>query len=379
MTTADRLAAIPGVTVVNRHFFNEFTLRLPCATAPVVDRLAEQRILAGVPVSRLHPGAHEDLLLVAATETVTEEDIDRLATGLRGGNSMTGWSARPWAPIPAPRPPLPTPRPATAACKIEEKLLFEAGCVRIVAAWICRSQPGCGSRLGGLERRAPIGLPGLSEPQVVVRHFTRLSQKNYAIDSGLYPLGSCTMKHNPRLNEKLARLAGFADLHPLQPAATVAGALELIDTLAHWLKTLTGLPAVALSPAAGAHGELCGIMTIRAALTARGDPRRRILVPESAHGTNPATAAACGYTIQSILNNPRGRVDTAALKAALGDDVAALMLTNPNTCGLFENEVLDIACRGAWPRGLSSIATERTSTRSSGGCGRPISVSTRCT
>jgi glycine dehydrogenase subunit 2 len=176
-----------------------------------------------------------------------------------------------------------------------------------------------------------------------VRHFTRLSQKNYAIDSGLYPLGSCTMKHNPRLNEKMARLAGFADVHPLQPVATVQGALELIDTLAHWLKTLTGMPAVALSPAAGAHGELCGMMTIRAALEARGDRRSRILVPESAHGTNPATAAATGYTVDAIPANERGRVDLAALKAKLGPDVAALMLTNPNTCGLFEDEILEIA------------------------------------
>jgi len=225
--------------------------------------------------------------------------------------------------------------------QIEEKLIFE------------QDSPGhCGvdlpepppheSRLGGLERKTPIGLPGLSEPQIV-RHFTRLSQKNYAIDSGLYPLGSCTMKHNPRLNEKLARLPGFADLHPLQPETTTAGALELIDTLAHWLKTLTGMPAVALSPAAGAHGELCGMMTIRAALSARGDARQRILVPESAHGTNPATAASCGYAIDNIAANARGRVDLAALKASLGSDVAALMLTNPNTCGLFEDEILEIA------------------------------------
>jgi glycine dehydrogenase subunit 2 len=225
--------------------------------------------------------------------------------------------------------------------QIEEPLLFE------------QDSPGhCGvdfpepapfrDRLGGLERRGPIGLPGLSEPQVV-RHFTRLSQKNYAIDSGLYPLGSCTMKHNPRLNEKMARLPGFAEIHPLQPMATVQGALQLIDSLAHWLKTLTGMPAVALSPAAGAHGELCGIMTIRAALEARGDRRSRILVPESAHGTNPATAAACGYAVEAIPANARGRVDLAALKAKLGGDVAALMLTNPNTCGLFEDEILDIA------------------------------------
>jgi glycine dehydrogenase subunit 2 len=225
--------------------------------------------------------------------------------------------------------------------QLEEALIFE------------QDSPGhCGvdlpappphkSRLGGLERQGPIGLPGLSEPQIV-RHFTRLSQKNYAIDSGLYPLGSCTMKHNPRLNEKLARLPGLADLHPLQPEATTRGALELIDTLAHWLKTLTGMPAVALSPAAGAHGELCGMMTIRAALIARGDARRRILVPESAHGTNPATAAICGYAIDNIAANARGRVDLAALKAKLGTDVAALMLTNPNTCGLFEDEILEIA------------------------------------
>jgi glycine dehydrogenase subunit 2 len=225
--------------------------------------------------------------------------------------------------------------------QLEEKLIFEQDSPGHCGVDLPKP-PAHRSRLGGLERQAPIGLPGLSEPQIV-RHFTRLSQKNYAIDSGLYPLGSCTMKHNPRLNEKLARLAGFADLHPLQPEATTQGAFELIDTLAHWLRTLTGMPAVALSPAAGAHGELCGMMTIRAALTARGDARQRILVPESAHGTNPATAAICGYAIDNIAANARGRVDLAALKAKLGGDVAALMLTNPNTCGLFEDEILEIA------------------------------------
>ena len=225
--------------------------------------------------------------------------------------------------------------------QLEEKLIFEQDSPGHCGVDL-PEQPAHKSRLGVLERKSPIGLPGLSEPQVV-RHFTRLSQKNYAIDSGLYPLGSCTMKHNPRLNEKMARLPGFADLHPLQPISTIQGALELVDTLAHWLKTLTGMPAIALSPAAGAHGELCGMMTIRAALTARGAARQRILVPESAHGTNPATAAICGYAIDPIPNNPRGRVDLAALKAKLGVDVAALMLTNPNTCGLFEDEILEIA------------------------------------
>ena len=152
------------------------------------------------------------------------------------------------------------------------------------------------------------------------------------------------MKHNPRLNEKLARLPGFADLHPLQPIKTVQGALELMDTLARWLKTLTGMPAVAMSPGAGAHGELCGMVAIKAALAARGEGgRRRVLVPESAHGTNPATAASCGFTVDAIPANARGRVDLAAFEAKLGPDVAALMLTNPNTCGLFEPDIRQIA------------------------------------
>ena len=199
-------------------------------------------------------------------------------------------------------------------------------------------------RLNGQRREDPVGLPGLSEPQVV-RHYTRLSQKNYGIDSGFYPLGSCTMKHNPRLNEKLARLPGLGDLHPMQPMNTVQGALELIDNLAMWLKTLCGMPAIAMSPAAGAHGELCGMMAIKAAIEARGEgaTRTRVLVPESAHGTNPASAAACGFSVDSIPANDRGRVDLDAFKAKLGDDVAGIMLTNPNTCGLFENDILKIA------------------------------------
>ena len=202
--------------------------------------------------------------------------------------------------------------------------------------------PRVSSRLGGLERLAPIELPGLSEPEAV-RHYTRLSRKNYAIDMGLFPLGSCTMKHNPRLNEKMARLPGFADIHPLQPQDTVQGALELIDLVAHWLMTLTGMPAVAMSPKAGAHGELCGLMAIRAAHEARGDARKVVLCPESAHGTNPATAAFCGYKVEDIPATADGRVDLAALKSRLGPDVAAIMLTNPNTCGLFERDIIEIA------------------------------------
>ena len=226
--------------------------------------------------------------------------------------------------------------------QLEEPLIFEqhseGACgVDLPAAPVAKD------RLGQHRRNGRIGLPGLSEPEVV-RHYTRLSQKNYAIDMGLYPLGSCTMKHNPRLNEAVVRLPGLAGMHPLQPVKTAQGALALIDELAHWLKELSGMPAVAMSPAAGAHGELCGMMCIRAALDARGDDkRRRVLVPESAHGTNPATAAQCGFTVDTIPANAKGRVDLAAFRAKLGDDVAALMLTNPNTCGLFETDIIAIA------------------------------------
>ncbi|MEE8271462.1 MAG: aminomethyl-transferring glycine dehydrogenase subunit GcvPB [Alphaproteobacteria bacterium] len=228
---------------------------------------------------------------------------------------------------------------------IEEPLIFERDSPGRSGVDIAAPAP-VATRLGDVRRRDKIGLPGLSEPEVM-RHYTRLSRKNFGIDSSIYPLGSCTMKHNPRLNEKMARLPGFADVHPLQPVATARGALQLIDTLAHWLKALTGMPAVAMTPGAGAHGELCGMMAIRAALEDRGDGqaegRRRVLVPDSAHGTNPATAAALGYTVDTIPADNRGRVDLAAFRAKLGDDVAAIMLTNPNTCGLFENDIIDIA------------------------------------
>ncbi len=224
----------------------------------------------------------------------------------------------------------------------DEPLLFEIGRDGICGVDLPAPDKGIVSRLGGLERDGAIGLPGVSEPEVV-RHFVRLSQKNYAIDLGVYPLGSCTMKHNPRLNEKMARLPGFGDIHPLQPVSTVQGALELMEELAHWLTTITSMPGVALSPKAGAHGELCGLIAIRAALEAKGDKRSRVLVPESAHGTNPATAAAIGYEVDEIPATADGRVDLAAYREKLGPDVAAIMLTNPNTCGLFERDIIEIA------------------------------------
>ena len=223
-----------------------------------------------------------------------------------------------------------------------EPLIFERG--QFDNCGVDLEEPkGAPTRLGGLDRKGEIGVPGLSEPETM-RHYVRLSRKNYAIDLGLYPLGSCTMKHNPRLNEKLARTPGFSDIHPLQPQSSVQGAYELIGELAHWLMTLTGTPAVAMSPKAGAHGELCGMMAIRAALDARGEKtRRRVLVPESAHGTNPATAVQCGFTVDEIPADDGGRVDMAAFKDKLGDDVAGIMLTNPNTCGLFERDIKEIA------------------------------------
>ena len=233
------------------------------------------------------------------------------------------------------------------ALMLEEPLLFERGAVDRCGVDL-PDVPVVTTRLGGLERHRPIGLSGLSEPDVV-RHFTRLSRQNYAIDMGIFPLGSCTMKHNPRLNEKMARLPGFADIHPLQPVDTVQGALKLIDELATWLKTLTNMPEVAMSPKAGAHGELCGMLAIRAAHDARtaaapvpAPHRTVVLVPESAHGTNPATAAFCGYAVENIPADARGRVDLAALTARLGPDVAAVMITNPNTCGLFEPDMIAI-------------------------------------
>ncbi len=225
---------------------------------------------------------------------------------------------------------------------LEEPLIFELGQPGTCGVDFDDEDSAPSSAIGRFLRAAPPALPGLSEPETV-RHYTRLSRQNYAIDLGPFPLGSCTMKHNPRLNEKVARLPGFADLHPLQPVETVQGALGVIDQLAQWLIALTGMHAVAMTPKAGAHGELCGVLCIKAALAARGDPREVLLVPESAHGTNPATAAFAGFSVESIAANADGRVDFAALKARLGPDIAGVMITNPNTCGLFERDMKAIS------------------------------------
>ncbi len=188
--------------------------------------------------------------------------------------------------------------------------------------------------------------PEVSEFETL-RHFTRLSTWNYAIDLGLYPLGSCTMKYNPRVNELVARTEGLAWAHPYQPESLAQGCLEVIDTLERALAEITGMDAVTLQPAAGAHGEFTGILMIRALQEARGNARKKILVPDSAHGTNPATAMMVGYSVENIKSNDRGIVDLAVLEKALTDDVAGLMITNPNTVGVFEESISKICSHDA--------------------------------
>jgi glycine dehydrogenase subunit 2 len=183
--------------------------------------------------------------------------------------------------------------------------------------------------------------PEVSEVETI-RHFTRLSTWNYAIDLGLYPLGSCTMKYNPRVNEQVARTEALAWAHPYQPESLSQGALEIMAELERCLAEITGMDAVTLQPAAGAHGEMTGIMLIRSLLEKRGDARKKILIPDSAHGTNPATAHMCGYAVQNIPSNGRGLVDIEALEKAMDETVAGLMITNPNTLGVFEENIIEI-------------------------------------
>src|SRR5471030_801850 len=195
----------------------------------------------------------------------------------------------------------------------------------------------------GSAARADLGLmPEVSEMEII-RHFTRISTWNYAIDLGMYPLGSCTMKYNARVNEVVARLGGLAEAHPYQPEKISQGALRVMKTLADCLLDITGMDAITLQPAAGAHGEMTGILLMHAYLKSKGNPRKKILIPDSAHGTNPATAAICGYAVENLKSNSNGMVDISALEAQMNEDIAGLMLTNPNTLGIFEQEIHKIA------------------------------------
>ncbi len=196
--------------------------------------------------------------------------------------------------------------------------------------------------LKDFQRENDLKLPELSEVDVI-RHFVRLSNMNYNVDLGFYPLGSCTMKYNPKINDAVAALSGFKNLHPEQPDETVQGALQLMYELAMYLAEISGMDAVTLEPAAGAHGELTGIKTIKKYLESKGENRKYILVPDSAHGTNPASTTLAGYTAKTIKSNELGMIDIEELKKNLNDDVAGLMVTNPNTLGIFEREIKHIA------------------------------------
>jgi glycine dehydrogenase subunit 2 len=196
--------------------------------------------------------------------------------------------------------------------------------------------------LGSSERKDLGLMPEVSEIEII-RHFTRLSTWNYAIDLGMYPLGSCTMKYNPRVNEAVARVEGIANAHPYQLGKVSQGALQIIKTLSEILIEITGLDAITLQPAAGAHGEFTGLLLIRAYHKSLGNPRKKILIPDSAHGTNPATAAMVGYAVENLKSDSRGTVDIVSLEAQMNEEVAGLMLTNPNTLGVFEQNIHKIA------------------------------------
>ncbi|MFB5268075.1 aminomethyl-transferring glycine dehydrogenase subunit GcvPB [Paenibacillus enshidis] len=193
-----------------------------------------------------------------------------------------------------------------------------------------------------LLRSEPAALPEVYEVDVI-RHYTELSRRNFGVDNGFYPLGSCTMKYNPKVNEDVARYSGLAKIHPYQPEESIQGALELLHTLQNDLAGLTGMDAVTLQPAAGAHGEWTGLMMIRAYHESRGERRSKVIVPDSSHGTNPASATVAGFETVTIPSTAKGLVDLDALRAAVGSDTAALMLTNPNTLGLFEEQITEIA------------------------------------
>ena len=196
--------------------------------------------------------------------------------------------------------------------------------------------------LGAARRDKGAELPEVSEIEVI-RHFTRLSTWNYAIDLGMYPLGSCTMKYNPRVNELVARTEGLAEAHPYRPDALAQGSLEVVDLLQRTLCEITGMDAITLQPAAGAHGEFTGILLVRAWHESQGNARKKILIPDSAHGTNPATAAICGYTVENLKSNAEGGIDLEALTRQVDEETAALMLTNPSTIGVFESQIHKIA------------------------------------
>lgn len=224
----------------------------------------------------------------------------------------------------------------------DPKLIFESGSPGRSALFWPDEDIVADAVPEALLRREIAGFPELGELETL-RHFTRLSQRNFAIESQFYPLGSCTMKYNPKINEVVARFPGFAQAHPMAPGDHLQGALALLFELEQMIAEISGLDHVSLQPSAGAQGELTGLMLIRACLTERGHPRRKIIVPDTAHGTNPASSTLCGYEVVQISSNEHGVIDAATVQAAMDEDVAAVMITNPNTLGLFETNIEAIA------------------------------------
>jgi len=238
-----------------------------------------------------------------------------------------------------------TPRKATTHVNQNEGLIFEkssAGKRGYRMAELDVPAAEAAALLGDAVRTDLGIMPELSEIEII-RHFTRLSTWNYAIDLGMYPLGSCTMKYNPRINETVSRLEGIADAHPYQPESLSQGCLGIMKLLSDCLIEITGMDAITLQPAAGAHGEFTGILLVRAYHESKGNPRKKILIPDSAHGTNPATAAVVGYQVANLRSNAHGMVDLGELERMVDEDVAALMLTNPSTIGVFESDIHRIA------------------------------------
>ncbi|MGH7855295.1 MAG: aminomethyl-transferring glycine dehydrogenase subunit GcvPB [Candidatus Binatia bacterium] len=229
-----------------------------------------------------------------------------------------------------------------AARTAEPRLIFESGSPGRSALFWAEEEKVPDAVPDALLRREIAGFPELGELETL-RHFTRLSQRNFAIESQFYPLGSCTMKYNPKVNEVVARFPGFAQVHPLAPGELLQGALALLFELERMLAEISGMDHVSVQPSAGAQGEITGLMLIRACLTEGGNPRKKIIVPDTAHGTNPASATLCGYEVVQISSNEHGVIDAATVEAAMDEDVAAVMITNPNTLGLFETHIEAIA------------------------------------
>ena len=225
----------------------------------------------------------------------------------------------------------------------DPKLIFESGSPgRSAFYWPAENEKGESKIPETFLRKEIAGFPELGELEVL-RHFTRLSHRNFAIESQFYPLGSCTMKYNPKVNELVARLPGFAQIHPLAPVEILQGAMELLYDLERTLLEISGMDSISVQPSAGAQGELTGLMLIRACLTEKGNPRKKIIVPDTAHGTNPASSTLCGYDVVQISSTAKGIIDAATVAKVMDEDVAAIMITNPNTLGLFENDIEAIA------------------------------------